>query len=217
MPGGASCSPCLMPATQTPPLKPRRSSHSTGPPKDSGPTPLLRGCCSSRVAPQGQTRTVRPEAESTLGWELVGRRAPGAPAGQLCKDSRAEHPLARDAGAALSQSLSLPELMKGCVKAGEKGLFCIYFNTRRVLNHWESVVISVNDCSAEPLPHSHTHPKFLSACQFLHSSPRARAIYKYRAGSWLVNGGQEELCFPSFSITPSTYTFLIAGRLVHNE
>ena len=36
------------------------------------------------------------------------------------------------------------------------------------------------------------------------------------AGSWLVNGGQEEFCFPSFSITPSVYTFLIAGRLVHN-
>lgn len=38
-----------------------------------------------------------------------------------------------------------------------------------------------------------------------------------KAGSWLVNGGQEELCFPSFSITPSIYTFLIAGRLVNNE
>lgn len=37
------------------------------------------------------------------------------------------------------------------------------------------------------------------------------------AGGWLVNGGQEEFCFPSFSITPSVYTFLTAGRLVHNE
>lgn len=59
MPGGASCSPCLMPATQTLPLKPRRSSPSTGPPKDSGPTPSPRGCCSSRAAPRGQTPMVR--------------------------------------------------------------------------------------------------------------------------------------------------------------
>lgn len=74
-PGGASCSPCLTPATPTPPPKPRKSSRSTGPPKDSGPTPLLQGCCSSRVVPRGQTPMVRAGAEGTVdgGGELVGR------------------------------------------------------------------------------------------------------------------------------------------------
>lgn len=66
MPGGASCSPCLMPATQTLLPKPRRSSLNTGPPKDSGPTPSLQGCCSSRAVPQGQTPMVRTGAERTL-------------------------------------------------------------------------------------------------------------------------------------------------------
>lgn len=59
MPEDASCSLCLMPATPTLPPKPRKSSRSTGPPKDFGPTPSPQGCCSSRAVPQGQTLMVR--------------------------------------------------------------------------------------------------------------------------------------------------------------
>lgn len=74
MPEDASCSLCLMPATPTLPPKPRKSSRSTGPPKDFGPIPSLQGCCSNRAVPQGQTLMVRPGAEGTLepgvgGWK----------------------------------------------------------------------------------------------------------------------------------------------------
>ena len=74
MPVDASCSLCLMPATPTLPPKPRKSSRSTGPPKDFGPTPSPQGCCSSRAVPQGQTPMVRTWAEGTLdpgvgGWQ----------------------------------------------------------------------------------------------------------------------------------------------------
>lgn len=70
--------------------------------------------------------------------------------------------------------------------------------------------------SRVPPPQSHTHLRFLST--------RVRTVpqepgpsINTEAGSWLANGGQEEHCFPSFSITPFVYTFLIAGRLVHDE
>lgn len=134
MPGDASCSPCLMPATQTPPLKPRRSSHSTGPPKDSGPTPLLRGYCSSRVAPQGQTPTVRPEAQYTLGWSWWV----GGPL-ELLQDSCAKiqglniH-LPKRQGLLCHSSYPSLISMKGCVKASKKGIFCIYFNKPKAIS-----------------------------------------------------------------------------------
>lgn len=88
-PGGASCSPCLTPATPTLPPKPRKSSRSTGPPKDSGPTPLLQGCCNSRVVPRGQTPMVRAGAEGTVegGGGLVGRGS-WSPYGRSCAQSQ---------------------------------------------------------------------------------------------------------------------------------
>lgn len=74
MPEDAYCSLCLMPATPTLPPKPRKSSRSTGPPKDFGPIPLLQGFCSNRAVPQGRTPMVRTGDEGTLdpgvgGWK----------------------------------------------------------------------------------------------------------------------------------------------------
>ena len=74
MPEDAYCSLCLTPATPTLPPKPRKSSRSTGPPKDFGPIPSLQGFCSNRAVPQGQTPMVRTGAEGTLdpgvgGWK----------------------------------------------------------------------------------------------------------------------------------------------------
>lgn len=123
MPGGASCSPCLMPATQTLPLKPRRSSRSTGPPKDSGPTPLLRVCCNSRAAPRGRIRTVRTGGGGTVAWRWWADLLDGPH-----EDARAEQPPAYVTVAARSHSCSPSKDVCGPER---RGCFCIYFHNQK--------------------------------------------------------------------------------------
>lgn len=141
MPGGASCSPCLMPATQTLLPKPRRSSLNTGPPKDSGPTPSLQGCCSSRAVPQGQTPMVRTGAERTLdkAWGCFWSCFRSS-----CAKIQGLSPYLGSHRCSVTAIIP-PQSPKGAVF--EHNL------TDQMHSHkdkWQLVVTQVSDCSAEP-------------------------------------------------------------------